>query len=67
MFGLIKKIIIGLLPSVATGVDTLNFDKKVDLASLKSDIDKLNIANLEKVRTSLNILKSKVHKLDVEN
>ena len=31
----------------AAGVDTLNFAKKVDLASLKSEIDKLDISKLE--------------------
>ena len=31
----------------ATGVDTSKFTKKVDLASLKSKIDKLNIGKLE--------------------
>ena len=29
----------------ATGVDTLKFVKKVDLASLKSDVDKLELIN----------------------
>ena len=31
----------------ATGVDTLNFAKKSDLASLKSEIGKLDIVKLE--------------------
>ena len=50
----------------ATGVDTSKFAKKVDLASLKSDVDKLDIYELEKVLTGLNTLKSKVDKLDVD-
>ena len=29
------------------GVDTSDFDKKVDLAKLKSDVDKLNIDKLK--------------------
>ena len=33
----------------ATGVDILKFVKKVDLASLKSDVDKLDIVNLKNV------------------
>ena len=33
----------------ATGVDTSGFAKKADLASLKSDIDILDIDKLEKV------------------
>ena len=35
----------------ATGVGTSEFDKKVDLASLKSEIDELDINKLEKVVT----------------
>ena len=50
----------------ATGVDTSNFAKKTDLASLKSDIDKLDIDKLEKVPSGLSNLKSKVDKLDVD-
>ena len=36
----------------ATGDDTLKFFKKVDLASVNSDIDKLDIDKLEKVGLS---------------
>ena len=50
----------------ATGVDTSDFAKKVDLASLKSEVDKLDIDKLEKVPTGLNSLKSKVDKSDVK-
>ena len=32
-----------------TGVDTLKFAKKLDLASLKSSVDKLDIDNLKNV------------------
>ena len=49
----------------ATGIDTLSFAKKVDLASLKSDVDKLDINKLKNVPTNLKNLKSKVYKLDV--
>ena len=45
----------------AASVNTSTFAKKVDLASLKSELDKL-----EKVPTVLNSLKSKVDKLDVD-
>ena len=37
----------------------------IDLASLKSNVDKLDIDKLKKCSTSLNNLKSKVDKLDV--
>ena len=43
-----------------------NLLKKVNLASLKSEVDKLDIDKLEKVPTGLNSLKSKVDKLDVD-
>ena len=36
------------------------------MASLKYEVDKLNIDKLEKVPTGLNSLKSKVDKLDVD-
>ena len=47
------------------GVDTSKFAKKVDLPSLKSEVDKLDIEKLEKVPSDLNTVKSKVDKLDV--
>ena len=43
-----------------------NFLKKVDLANLKSNVDKLDIDKLKNVLTNLNNLKSKVNKLDVD-
>ena len=46
-------------------IDTSSFAKKVDLASLKTDVDKLDINKLKNVPTNLKSLKSKVHKLDV--
>ena len=49
-----------------TGTDAAKFVKKIDLASLKSEVDKLDIDKLEKVPTGLNRLKSKVDKLDVD-
>ena len=49
-----------------TGVDKLKFAKKANLASFKSDTDKLDIDKLEKVTSGLNILKIKVNKLDVD-
>ena len=42
-----------------TGVDTSKFAKKVDLASLKSECDKLDIDKIEKVSTGLNTWKVK--------
>ena len=50
----------------ATGVDTSKFAKMVDLASLKSNVDKLDIDKLKNVSTDLNNLKSKVDKLDID-
>ena len=50
----------------AAVVDTPKCAKKVDLESLKSEIHKLDINNLEKIPTGLNSLKSKVDKLDVD-
>ena len=46
----------------ATGVDTSKFTKKVDLANLKSDVDKLGVDKLKNVQTSLRNLKIKVDK-----
>ena len=50
----------------ATAVDTSKFAKKVDLANLKLDVDKLDIEKLKNVPTNLNNLKTKVDKLDVD-
>ena len=46
-----------------TGVDTSKFAKKVDLANLKSNVDKLDIHKLKNVPSHLGNLKSKVDKL----
>ena len=48
------------------GVDTSKFAKKVDLASLKSNIDKLDIDKLKNVLHNLKNLKSKVDQLNVD-
>ena len=50
----------------ATGVDTSSFAKKVDLANLKSDVDKLDIDKLKHIPTNLGNLKNKADKLDVD-
>ena len=50
----------------ATGIGTSSFAVKVDLASLKSYVDKLGIDKLKNVPTNLRKLKSKVDKLDVD-
>ena len=47
----------------ATDVDTLKFPKKVDLASLKSNVDK-DIDKLKSVRTNSSSLESKLVKSD---
>ena len=49
----------------AASVDKLKFAKKIDLASLKSDVDNIDIDKLKNVPTNLSNLKSKVNKLDV--
>ena len=46
----------------ATGVDTLKFAKKFDLASLKSEIDKLDIGKLETTPADLSTLSDVVRK-----
>ena len=48
-----------------TSVDTSKFTKKIDLANLKSDLDKLDINNVKNVIRNLINLKSKLDKLDV--
>ena len=50
----------------AAGADTSNFAKNVDLASLKSNVDKLDIDKLKNVPSNLNNLKSNADKLDVD-
>ena len=40
--------------------------KKIDLANLKSDVDKLDIDKLKNIQINLSNLKSKVDKLDVD-
>ena len=49
----------------ATGIDTSALAVKKDFTVLKAEVDKLNIAKLLNVPTSLNNLKSKVDDLDV--
>ena len=49
-----------------TGIDISFFAKKVDSASLISNVDKLHIDKLKNVPTNLCNLKSKVDKLDVD-
>ena len=48
-----------------TSVDTSKFAKKVDLVSLKSNVNKLDIDKLKNVPSNLSNLKRKVDKLDV--
>ena len=49
----------------AAAVDTSKFAKKVDLANLKPNKDKLDIDKLKNEPRGLSSLKSKVDKLDV--
>ena len=48
------------------GIDALSFAKKVGLASLKSNVDKLDIDKLKNAPTDWSNSKSKVGKLDVD-
>ena len=48
----------------AAAVDTSSFAKKVDLANLKTDVDKLDIDKLKNTPTNLGNLKNKADKLD---
>ena len=50
----------------AAGIDKLSFAKKVDLATLKSNVDKLDIDKLKNVPTYLSNLEGKVDKLNVD-
>ena len=50
----------------ATGVDTSKLAKKIDLANLESNVDKLDIGKLKIVLTNSNNLKIKVDKLGVD-
>ena len=50
----------------ATGIDASSFAKKLYLASLKFNVDKLDIEELKNVPTNLTNLKSKVDKLDID-
>ena len=50
----------------AAGVNTSKFAKKVDLANLNSNVDKLDTGQLKNVPSNLSCLKSKVDKLDVD-
>ena len=50
----------------AAGFDTSDFAKKDDLASIKSNVDKLNIDILGKVSSGLSCSKSKVDRSDVD-
>ena len=50
----------------ATGTDISKLAAKSDLASLKAEIDKLDVDKLQNIPTNLSNSKSKVDKLDVD-
>ena len=50
----------------ATGIDTSKIGEKVDLRSLKYNIDELDIDKWKNVPTNLGNLKSKLDKTDVD-
>ena len=47
-------------------IDTSSFSLKSNLASLKTEVDKLDIDKLKSLPTNLSNLKSKVDKLDID-
>ena len=49
-----------------TAIDISSFAEKTDLASLKSNVDKLDIDKLKNAPTDLSNLKSKVEKGGIE-
>ena len=49
-----------------TGVDTSRYTKQVDLASLKSNVDKLSTDKFKNVSITLNNLQSRFDKLNVD-
>ena len=49
-----------------TGTDTSSFAKKVDFASLKSDLEKIDIDKFKNQPSNFSPLESKVDKLDVD-
>ena len=49
------------------GIDTWKFAKKVDLSSLKSNVDKLDMDKLKNAPTDWSNLKNKVDKLELIN
>ena len=60
------KVELDLSNYVTKLVDTSKLAEKVDLANLKSNVDKLDIDKLKNVPTNLSNLRSKVDKLDVD-
>ena len=50
----------------ATGANTSDFGKNIDLANLKSGVGKLDIIKFKNVPSNLSNLKSKVDNLDVD-
>ena len=49
----------------ATVIDTSKFAKKIDIANLKSNVDKLDIDKFKNVPSGLSSLKGQVDKLDI--
>ena len=69
MFRLIlstKILKVDYVSKYATAVEIIKFAKTVDLANLKSDVNKLGIDKVKNVPTNLSNLKSKVDKLDID-
>ena len=66
MFKLIHLIMQQKQISNISHIDTSNFALKSNLASLKTEIDKLDIDKLKGLPTNLSNLKSKLDKLDID-
>ena len=52
--------------AIKTDINTSSFSLKLNLASLKTEVDELGINKLKSLPSDLSNLKSKVHKLDID-
>ena len=52
---------------IAIGIDTSSFALKLNLASLKAEVDNIYVEKLKNVSTNLSNLKSEVDKLNIDS
>ena len=52
---------------IAIGIDTSGFALKLNLASLKAEVDNIDVEKLKNVSTNLSNLKSKKDKLNIDS